>query len=152
MHFRGLRSRERFGKSPRSTTPILSPQTVAATEQAIAQYQGIAARGGWGTVPAGATLKVGVKSAAVTALRQRLMASGDLDPSAGSSPVFDSYVEAGVKRFQARHGVAPTGVVAQQTFAALNVPVGELRLLRRLCPVLHDVSLVGHLVLTVRTG
>jgi murein L,D-transpeptidase YcbB/YkuD len=36
--------------------------------------------------------------------------------------VFDSYVEAGVKRFQARHGISPTGVVAQQTLAALNVP------------------------------
>lgn len=108
---------------PRSTTPILSPQTVSATEQAIAQYQAIASRGGWPAVPTGATLKVGSKSAAVGALRQRLIAAGDIDPSAGTSPVFDSYVEAGVKRFQARHGLSPTGVVAQQTFAALNVPV-----------------------------
>lgn len=108
---------------PRSTTPILSPHTVAATEQAIAQYQAIASRGGWAAVPTGATLKVGSKSAAVAALRQRLIASGDIDPSAGTSPVFDSYVEAGVKRFQARHGLSPTGVVAQQTFAALNIPV-----------------------------
>ena len=31
-------------------------------------------------------------------------------------------MEAGVKRFQARHGISATGVVGQQTIAALNVP------------------------------
>jgi murein L,D-transpeptidase YcbB/YkuD len=108
---------------PRSTTPILSPQTVSATEQAIAQYQAIAQRGGWQNVPGGATLKVGSRSGAVSALRQRLIVSSDLDAAAGNSQVFDSYVEAAVKRFQARHGISPTGVVSQQTFQALNVPV-----------------------------
>ena len=109
---------------PRSTTPILSPETVQATEQAIAQYQQIAQRGGWAKVPAGATIKVGSKSPTVSALRQRLVAGGDLDDSAGDSPVFDSYVEAAVKRFQARHGVTPNGVVSKETLSALNVPVG----------------------------
>lgn len=108
----------------RSTTPILSQPTVAATEQAIGQYQAIAQRGGWQNVPTGQALKVGSRSPAVAALRQRLIIGGDLDAGAGGSQVFDSYVEAGVKRFQARHGLSPTGVVAQQTFAAMNVPVG----------------------------
>jgi murein L,D-transpeptidase YcbB/YkuD len=72
-------------------------------------------------VPSGAELRIGVKSAAVRALRQRLVVSGDLDPVAGSGPVFDSFVEAGVKRFQARHGIGATGVVNDETFAALNV-------------------------------
>ncbi|MDB5508396.1 MAG: murein L,D-transpeptidase [Hyphomicrobiales bacterium] len=106
----------------RTTTPVLSPQTVTTTEQAIAQYQDLAGRGGWNTVP-NQTLKLGAKSNAVVALRKRLVTTGDLDASAGSSPVFDSYVEAGVRRFQTRHGISPTGVVAQQTIAALNVPV-----------------------------
>ncbi len=106
---------------PRTTTPILSQQTIAETERAIALYQDLAARGGWNGVPA-QTMKLGTRNNAVVALRQRLVASGDLDSSAGTSPVFDSYVEAGVKRFQARHGISPTGVVAQQTLAALNVP------------------------------
>ena len=44
-------------------------------------------------------------SPAVAALRQRLIVTGDLDPAAGSSPIYDSYVEAGVRRFQARHGL-----------------------------------------------
>ena len=57
------------------------------------------------------------------ALRQRLIVTGDLDPTAGDSPVFDSYVEAGVRRFQARHGLSATGVVSAATLAAMNVPV-----------------------------
>jgi murein L,D-transpeptidase YcbB/YkuD len=106
----------------RTSTPILSQQTIAETERAIAQYQDLASRGGWNAVP-NQTMKLGTRSNAVVALRQRLIVTGDLDESAGNSPVFDSYVEGGVKRFQARHGINATGVVAQQTVQALNVPV-----------------------------
>ena len=106
----------------REATPILSPATLAATEAAIQAYQGIVARGGWTAVPATGELKIGVKSKSVQFLRQRLAASGDLDAAAGSSQVFDSFVEAAVKRFQTRHGLSPTGVVGEQTFAELNVP------------------------------
>ena len=105
----------------RETTPVLSPETLAATEAAIQLYQGIVARGGWNAAPAGAELKVGVRSKVVQALRQRLVVSGDLDPVAGTGPVFDSFVEAAVKRFQARHGLGATGIVSEQTFTELNV-------------------------------
>ena len=112
---------------PRESTPVLSPETLAATDAAIQQYQGIVERGGWQPVPTGHELKLGVKSNAVQALRQRLVVSGDLDPVAGNGSVFDSFVEAGVKRFQARHGISPTGVVNDETFTELNVPA-EARL------------------------
>ena len=111
----------------RETTPILSPATVAATEAAIQRYQDLVARGGWNLVPAASELTVGSKSRGVEALRERLVASGDLDPVAGMGPVFDSFVEAAVKRFQARHGLGQTGVVNEATFAELNVPA-EARL------------------------
>ena len=55
----------------------------------------------------GTILKLGSRGPSVVALRQRLLRSGDLDQSAGDSPAFDSYVEAGVRRFQARHGMMP---------------------------------------------
>jgi murein L,D-transpeptidase YcbB/YkuD len=106
----------------RSSTPILSPQTYAATEQSIERYQQIVANGGWTMVPGGRTLKLGTNSSAVAALRRRLIASGDLDASAGSSSIFDSYVDAAVKHFQARHGLIENGVVGTETSAALNVP------------------------------
>ena len=105
----------------RETTPVLSQATLAATDAAIQQYEGIVSRGGWTAVPAGAELRVGVKSKAVQALRQRLVVSGDLDSVAGSGPAFDSFVEAAVKRFQARHGLSPTGIVSEQTFKELNI-------------------------------
>ena len=109
----------------RTITPLLSQQTVVMTDAAIAQYRELVARGGWQGVPAGQTLKVGSNGASVVALRKRLMVTGDLDVAVGFSPIFDSYVQAAVRRFQARHGINATGVVAVQTFQALNVPAQD---------------------------
>src|SRR5208283_2874628 len=105
----------------RSTTPLLSEQTVAATEREIEQYRQIVADGGWQPVPGGLQLSVGSNGPAVSALRRLLVASGDIGAETGTSPVFDSYVEAAVRRFQARHGFNETGVVTPQTLSALNV-------------------------------
>ncbi len=106
----------------RSFVPVLSTQTVAATEQMIDRYRDIVARGGWGQLSLGRErLGVGATGSGVVALRQRLILSGDLDPSAGGSPIYDSFVEAGVKRFQARHGLNTTGTVNGATLSALNV-------------------------------
>jgi murein L,D-transpeptidase YcbB/YkuD len=106
----------------REATPILSPATDDATQAAIQKYQEIVDHGGWNALPGGLELRVGSKSRAVQALRERLVASGDLDPVAGAGPVFDSFVEAAVKRFQARHGLGQTGVVNEATLTELNVP------------------------------
>ena len=106
----------------RESTPILSPETVSATEGAIQKYQDIVAKGGWNVVPGGGELRIGSRGKAVEALRARLVVSGDLDPIAGEGPVYDSFVEAAVKRFQARNGVTRNGMVNQETLAALNVP------------------------------
>ena len=105
----------------RESTPILSADTIAATEAAIQKYQDLAAKGGWTTVPASGDLGIGSKGRAVEALRARLVATGDLDAIAGQGPIYDSFVEAGVKRFQARNGLNRTGVVDKDTLEALNV-------------------------------
>ena len=42
-----LRGGVRASASQRTSTPILSPQTLAATEQMIEHYRDIASRGGW---------------------------------------------------------------------------------------------------------
>ena len=106
----------------RSTTPVLSTATFDATERAIETYRQIVGAGGWNKVPTGHVLKLGSNGAAVVALRHRLVKSGDLDSSAGSSPVFDSYVDAGVKHFQARHGLIENGVVGPEALTAMNIP------------------------------
>ena len=107
---------------PRSTTPILSPGALAATEEMVERYRDIVGRGGWERLSASGNLKLGSRSPAVAALRQRLIIEGDLDPAAGSSPIYDSYVEAGVRRFQARHGLNATGTLNEATVASMNVP------------------------------
>lgn len=105
-----------------TSRPILSPEIVAAMGLAILTYQDIVARGGWPVVPADKVLQLGMSDPNVAVLRQRLIASYDLDPAAGLSQVFDSYVDTAVRRFQARHGIPADGVVGETTFAALNVP------------------------------
>ena len=111
----------------RSTTPVLSQATFDATERAIEQYRQLVQAGGWQKVPSTRTLKLGASGPAVVALRHRLIVSGDLDKSAGSSPVFDSYVDAGVKHFQARHGLIENGVVGPEAFNAMNI-TADMRL------------------------
>ncbi|MDF1607156.1 L,D-transpeptidase family protein [Hoeflea sp. YIM 152468] len=101
--------------------PIVSTDTIAFVERAIFDYQNLVARGGWPFVPATKKLKMGVSEPEVRILRQRLMASGDLDQSAGLSNAFDSYVDGAVKKFQARHGLPPDGVLGSYSYQALNV-------------------------------
>ncbi|CUU41280.1 murein L,D-transpeptidase [Blastochloris viridis] len=122
----GFDSASRNIQMPRSSLPTLSPETREATEQAVQIYANIVARGGWPMVPPADRLRLGMRHRSVPALRQRLAVSGDLDSTAGVSDVFDSFVEAGVRRFQARNGIQADGVVRESTFRALNVPA-ELR-------------------------
>lgn len=110
-------------KMPKSSLPTLSPATVQTTEAAIPRYEQLAAQGGWPAVPTAERMRLGNRNKAVVALRQRLIAGGDLATSAGVSDVFDSYVEAGVKRFQARHGLTVDGLVREATLNAMNVPI-----------------------------
>ncbi|CAI2935260.1 Murein L,D-transpeptidase [Aminobacter niigataensis] len=109
------------GAKVASTLPVFSQQTVAYTQQAIGQYQNIAAQGGWPVVPATKKLKLGVEDPDVEVLRKRLMVSGDLSARAGLSSSFDTYVDAALKRFQARHGLPADGVMGQYTYAAMNI-------------------------------
>jgi murein L,D-transpeptidase YcbB/YkuD len=119
----GLRS----VRMPKASLATLSPQTVQTTEQAIPRYEAIVARGGWKVVQPTDRLRLGNRHKSVPALRERLIVGGDLDPNTGMSDAFDSYVEAGVKRFQARHGMSVDGIVREPTFNALNVPA-DIRL------------------------
>jgi L,D-transpeptidase YcbB len=109
------------GDKVASNLPIFSLQTIVYVEQAIDQYRGIVAQGGWPVVPATKKLQLGVADPDVVALRKRLMVSGDLSTSAGISESFDTYVDAAVKRFQARHGLPADGVLGKYSYAAMNI-------------------------------
>jgi len=118
----GFDSASRTIRMPKTSLPTLSPATVQATEQAVAQYDGILAHGGWPSVQPVERLRLGMRHPTVATLRERLAVVGDLDGHAGTSDIFDSYVEAAVRRFQARHGLSVDGIVREQTCNVLNVP------------------------------
>jgi murein L,D-transpeptidase YcbB/YkuD len=107
--------------SVRTSAPILSPDTAQAVEYAIQNYTDIVARGGWPMVPGDKKLSLGLKDPNVVILRQRLTVTGDLAAGAGNSQTFDSYVDAGLRRFQARHGLPADGVAGQSTINMMNV-------------------------------
>jgi L,D-transpeptidase YcbB len=124
----GFDNASRNVRLPKKTLPTLSPSTAQTTEESISKYEAIVAKGGWPEVSAVADgLRVGAKSASVPALRQRLAVAGDLDLNSGEPEVFDSYVDAALRRFQIRHGLHPDGVIHEATLRALNVPA-DIRL------------------------
>ena len=109
-----------------TTLDDLAPPQEAAVRlrMALGQYRTIAARNGWPELPAGPLLRVGAVHAHVPLLRRRLEIAGDLAPG-GAGFIFDSALAAAVRRTQARHGLAPDGVVGPETRANLNVSVLE---------------------------
>lgn len=118
----GFDSQSTISRPVTTTTPMLSPDTVPAMEQAIYVYQDLVSRGGWNSVPADKELRIGMRDPNVVELRRRLIISGDLRQSSGDPEAFDSYVQAAVARFQERLGLPVDGVVGANTFTALNVP------------------------------
>jgi murein L,D-transpeptidase YcbB/YkuD len=118
----GFDNASRNVRLPKKSLPTLSPSTAETTQTSIAQYETILAKGGWPEVPASADgLRLGARGPAVPALRRRLSIAGDLELNSGDPEVFDSYVDAAVRRFRVRHGLHADGVVHEPTLHALNV-------------------------------
>ena len=65
-------------------------------------------------------------------LRRRLAITDDLPADQANGDAYDDALAAGVRRFQARHGLTETGSIGAKTLSALNVPVGTR--LRQLGP------------------
>jgi len=106
------------------------PGDSLALRSALQSLERIRDSGGWPSVPAGTTLRLGDRDARVPLLRDRLVASGDLahHPGAtGESPadptLFDESLDRAVRRFQGRHALEVDGAVGTGTRAAMNVPV-----------------------------
>ena len=79
-------------------------------------------------MPAGPTLSPGESDPRIPALRRRLAVTDPLLAAKSTDmQLYDSDLEAAVKRFQARHGLDADGIVGERTVAAMNVPV-EVRI------------------------
>jgi murein L,D-transpeptidase YcbB/YkuD len=106
--------------------PILSFDTVYNLQMAIAQYEPFVAAGGWEEIPQEAyTLTLGNSTKAVIALKRRLISSGDMAMVENVNDVFDAATDAGVRKFQARHGLNITGQVDEATWYAMAVPAQQ---------------------------
>ncbi len=140
----GFDKASRNVRLPKKSLPTLSPSTAETTQTSIAQYEAIVAKGGWPEVPPAGGLRVGVKSPAVPPLRERLSIAGDLELNSGDPQVFDSYVDAAVRRFQVRHGLHGDGIVHEATLRALNVPA-QTRLAQLRTNAVRLKSLTGNL-------
>jgi L,D-transpeptidase YcbB len=112
----------RVSQSPQPTFDEGTIQRIAA---AMLSYSGLEVQGGWPTLPASSKLVPGAKGPEVALLRWRLAITEDLPANEAEGDVYDEALAAGVRRFQARHGLGETGSVGQKTLAALNVPVSK---------------------------
>ena len=93
----------------------------------LAEYRELAEAGGWSLVPEGATLKPGASDARVPVIAERLAATGDIPSAQGfaNSTLYDPRLEAGVRKFQTRHGLESDGVIGPGTLRAMNVSIAD---------------------------
>ncbi len=108
-------------------TPWRSDVMLDALNAAIGRYEQLVANGGWPVVPPGRLMRVGEDDPRVPLLRKRLRISGDLKAKSQyyDSETFDSELEEGVKRFQRRHGIRPTGRIEQSVYPVLNMTAAQ---------------------------
>ena len=114
--------------------PILSAQTSVNLQLAIENYEAfVAANGNWDPPPREAFgLQLGKSGRAAALLKRRLMINGDMPLEKRANDELDAALDAGVRLFQARHGLNINGHVDEATFYAMSVPadyrLNQLRL------------------------
>lgn len=114
------------GESLQQGLATLIPDTdiYLKMKRALATYRAIAARGGWPALPAGPTLRPGMQSDRLTAIRNRLQITGDLASGPSEDPSnYDVTLLEAVRHFQRRHMLEPDGIIGEKTREAMNVPV-----------------------------
>ena len=126
-----------------SVAAFITPDSATAIQALADRYAKIVADGGWPDVPRGRTKK-GSKGKPAAILNQRLYIEGYLRVEATEgeyADIFTSATEEALKRFQANHGLAPTGVMDGVTLEALNVPAAaRLATIRANVPRLAEYS------------
>lgn len=132
--------RQRVAPPAPSLVPWVGPGSEQELQRAIDRYSAIAARGGWPTLPDRMILRPGDSGPNVAILRKRLRITGDL-ASGGDDYSFDEPLADAVRRYQARNGLEPNGIVYGVTQRLLNVPAADrARQLQRNLERMRDVA------------
>ncbi len=109
----------------------LAPQHPYYTDlkSALASARARAKKSRWERLPHGFAVKKGESGPAARTLRRRLLDSGDLrEEGKKAGDAFDAALEAALRRFQARHGLEPSGVLGAATLESLDIsPQDEVR-------------------------
>lgn len=93
---------------------------------ALEQYRLYEAEGGWKPIPEGPKLSKGMRGRGVTALKKRLVVTGELNSSDLKNDVYDEALEQAVRKYQDTNGLYVDGVAGDSTIESLNVPAGDL--------------------------
>ncbi|MDB5231728.1 MAG: L,D-transpeptidase family protein [Chitinophagaceae bacterium] len=89
----------------------------------LKRYYQIAKQGGWQAITGDKkSLKKGVTSPAIVAIKRRLQLTGEM-PGKDTTQVFNDTLEAAVKAAQVKFGYKPDGVITSTLIKDLNVPV-----------------------------
>jgi murein L,D-transpeptidase YcbB/YkuD len=93
-------------------------------QRLLSSYRALAADSTLDSVPGNAPLRPGAEYPGVTALRRRLIATGDLpaDSVISGEDRYGAVEVQAVQRFQRRHGLTPDGVLDGATLATINTP------------------------------
>ncbi len=101
------------------------PDNYQALADHLQKYLDIAASGKWKPLPKGASFRKGSSSEDILQLAQNLSALGDLPASKANSNTFDEDFTKAIKNYQARHGLAETGLMDASTIKSINIPIED---------------------------
>ncbi|MEO6098607.1 MAG: L,D-transpeptidase family protein [Fibrobacteria bacterium] len=90
----------------------------------LAEFRKMMMFGGWPEIPDGPTIAPGGRDERVEALCRRLHAEGDL-PNGACPDSLSPEMAAGLRRFQERHGLEPTGTATNAVFTEFAPTVGD---------------------------
>ena len=91
--------------------------------QMLATYRNFESLGGWEPIQTGPTLKPGMRSERVAAMRASLAERGYKGLISGDTALYDPALLNAVKTFQLNNGVEDDGIVGKGTLAIMNVSV-----------------------------
>ncbi len=136
-------------------TPWRSDVMLEAMDKAIGRYETMAREKVWPKIGRGRLLRVGDHDERIPIIRRRLYLGGEL-PERGyqayrSDYVYDEWLDAAVRRFQAGHGLRVSGFINRSTTAQLNVSprdrLGQLQVNRRRLQALMNSRIEDRYVL-----